>query len=292
MTAENLKFVLMVLFIYSSALPAAKKYNDNYENKIEMDNLFAWCIVPYDSKNRTPEERILMLKELGFKSYAYDWRLNNLDEMEHEWNLSKENNINIIAVWMWIDAELDKPGRLNMPNEKVFETLKKTGLKTQIWLGFHPNYFEDLNDNNAVQKGVEMIKYLSEKAKGIGCKVALYNHGDWFGEPENEVKIINSLPGCEIGIVYNFHHGHEQIDRFTEILKAMRPYLWAVNLNGMKKEGPKILTIGKGDYEKKMIQMLFDSGFTGPYGIIGHIETEDVKEVLQRNIDGLRAIGY
>ena len=62
-----------------------------------MENLFAWCIVPYDSKNRTPEERIAMLKELGFNSYAYDWRIKNLDEMEHEWKLAEENNINGIS---------------------------------------------------------------------------------------------------------------------------------------------------------------------------------------------------
>ena len=38
-------------------------YQSN-NKKINMKDLFAWCIVPYDSKERTPEERIKMLKEL------------------------------------------------------------------------------------------------------------------------------------------------------------------------------------------------------------------------------------
>ena len=58
-----------------------------------MKDLFAWCIVPYDSKARTPEERIKMLKELGFTSYAYDWREKHLDKTAHELRLAKENGI-------------------------------------------------------------------------------------------------------------------------------------------------------------------------------------------------------
>jgi hypothetical protein len=36
------------------------------------DNLIAWCIVPFDSKARGPEERAAMLEKLGFKHFAYD----------------------------------------------------------------------------------------------------------------------------------------------------------------------------------------------------------------------------
>jgi len=49
--------------------------------------------------------------------------------------------------------------------------------------------------------------------------------------------------------VYNFHHGHHQIDKFPALLEMMKPYLWTVNLNGMKRDGPKILDIGAGDLE-------------------------------------------
>jgi hypothetical protein len=42
--------------------------------------------------------------------------------------------------------------------------------------------------------------------------------------------------------------------------------------------------------EKTMIGVLEDKGFHGPYGILGHIEDADVKIVLERNLDGLKAV--
>jgi sugar phosphate isomerase/epimerase len=230
------------------------------------------------------------LKELGITSYAYDWREKHLDETAHELSLAKENGINIIAVWMWI--ENDEPGKLSKSNEKIFNAMKETGTSSQVWLGFNENYFNGLSQEESVQKGIKMLRYLDERAKESGSRIALYNHGGWFGEPENQVEMIEQLPDCEVGIIYNFHHGHEQIDRFPELLKIMKPYLWAVNLNGMKKEGPKIITIGEGIEEKRMIQLILDSGFDGPFGILGHTEGEDVKEVLQRNLEGLRNSGF
>lgn len=262
------------------------------KKEINMKDLFAWCIIPYDSKNRTPEERIEMLKELGFKSYAYDWREKHLNEAAYELRLANKNVIEIKAVWIWIDAQSDKPGKLSEANEIIFNALKETGTSTQIWLGFNENYFADLKQEDAIGKGVEMLSYLNDRAKESGSKIALYNHGGWFGEPENQVELIKQLPNCEIGIIYNFHHGHNQIEHFPQLIKIIKPYLWAVNLNGMIKEGPKILPIGNGDQEKQMIQMLLDSGFKGPFGILGHTENEDVKNVLKRNIEGLKALGF
>jgi hypothetical protein len=60
----------------------------------------------------------------------------------------------------------------------------------------------------------------------------------------------------------------------------------------MNKEGSKILTIGKGAEEKKMFQTLLDVGFDGPIGILGHIENEDVKIVLERNLEGLQTMEF
>ena len=40
----------------------------------EHDNLVAWCVVPFDANHRGPEQRAQMLRQLGFKHFAYDWR--------------------------------------------------------------------------------------------------------------------------------------------------------------------------------------------------------------------------
>ena len=58
----------------------------------------------------------------------------------------------------------------------------------------------------------------------------------------------------------------------------------------MKAEGPKIMTIGDGNEELEMLKTLKASGYNGALGIICHIETEDAKVVLERNIDGLKSL--
>lgn len=278
------KKIVAILFAGLAFLTFCQQHGDNEMN---MDRLFAWCIVPFDAKQRTPLERIEMLQRLGFKAYAYDWRVEHLDEMSTEFELARKHKIDILAVWMWIDANVDHLDSLSNANERMLEVIARRGLKTQIWVSFHPNFFEGLTDEAAVAKGARMIGAIARRAKALGCKVALYNHGDWFGEPKNEIAIIESLPEHKIGLVYNFHHAHQQLDDYARNLDLMQPYLWAVNLNGMRKEGPKILPIGQGNLEQGMIQSLLDKGFNGPFGILGHVDDADVELVLKQNLAGL-----
>jgi hypothetical protein len=261
----------------------------NTSNKVDMDNYYAWCIVPFDNQERTPEQRIEMLKELGFKAYAYDWRENHLPEMAREIKLAQENGIDVNAVWMWIDKQ-DAAGNLSKNNQKVLEALAETRLKTQIWVSFPEDYFNDLNEEQKIEKAGEMISYISLEAEDLDCRVGLYNHGGWFGRPENLVSIIESMPRLDLGIIFNFHHAHDMIDEFPELVKAMEPYLWAVNLNGMNPDGPKILTLGNGQKEADMIAVLEENGFHGPYGILGHVENADVKEILKANLKGVQKV--
>jgi len=255
-----------------------------------MDRVFAWCIVPFDVKNRTPEQRIDMLKELGIQKYAYDWREKHLDEMVREWQLAKTNNIQVTAVWLWLDARTDTVGKLSALNERLFQNIDSANLSTDIWLSFNNNYFDSLSPDQALAKAAEIVRYVADRAAGLNCKVVLYNHGSWFGQPENQINIIKALPGKDIGIVYSFHHAHQQLERYPQLIDAMMPYLKAVNLNGMNRAGPMILPINEGDEEQAMIRLLKEKGYTGPLGVLGHVDTLDVKEVLVKNLAGLRNI--
>ena len=63
-----------------------------------------------------------------------------------------------------------------------------------------------------MNKAIEMVKYVSAIADEIDCKIALYNHRGWFGNPHNQVEIIKALPELNLTMVYNFHHAHEYLD--------------------------------------------------------------------------------
>lgn len=251
-------------------------------------SLVAWCIVPYDKSERTPMQRASMLRELGISQFAYDWRDKHLPQFKKEIEALRENNIRLKAVWFWINGT--STGLLDQTNEFILQTLEKNNVKAELWLSFNDRFFEGLSDGEKLNKAVTAISEINDRAQAIGCTLQLYNHGSWFGEPVNQVRIIEAIGSRNIGIVYNFHHARHQVQEFPKLIKLMLPYLSTVNINGMKEGGPMILPVGAGDYELRMLQDLKTSGYKGSIGILGHVEDEDAKVVLQRNIDGLKSL--
>ena len=279
-----IKLVVFTLFLVIQTSVAQEL------DRIKLKDAYPWCIVAYDSLERSPAERIQMVKELGFTKLAYDWRDRHLGDTSTELKLAAENDIEIVSVWLWLNAKRDSLSQLSHSNKRLFKIIEQSNLKTTFWVSFSGNFFENLNQEQSVEMATEMVDYIALKASKLGCKVALYNHSGWFGNPFNQLEVIKALPSHELGIVYNFHHAHNSIEEFPKIVKAIKPYITAVNLNGMQKNGEKILTIGKGDHEKEMISILRNSGFNGPWGILGHVENVDVKKVLIRNIEGLKSL--
>ncbi|MEI6106686.1 MAG: alpha-L-fucosidase [Opitutae bacterium] len=260
------------------------------ESLLAPTNLLAWCIVPYDRLNRTPADRLAMLRRLGFSQYAWDWRQQHLKDLPEEIKLSREAGVQLRAVWLWVDDKTDRPGLLNDANRAVINAVVQAKLSVEYWVGFNANFFDGLDDAARVKKAAAMVSYLRAQALITGSTVNLYNHGDWFGEPENQLKVIAAAGDRALGLIYNFHHGHSQIARFPALLPRMLPYLRVVNLDGLRPEGPMILPLGTGTAERGMIKLLQSSGYQGAIGILGHTEGEDVELVLRRNLDGLRQI--
>ena len=246
-------------------------------------NLVAWCIVPFDSKKRGPEERAAMLEKLGFSKFAYDYRAEHIPTFDQEIECLKRHKVELTA-W-WFPTSLNDEAKLTLA---VFEKHKVT---PQLWVTGGGGPTKDEADQRArVITEAGRIRPIAEAAAKVGCQVALYNHGGWFGEPENQIAVIQELKLPNVGIVYNQHHGHDHIDRFAELLQKMKPYLLCLNLNGMTKEGDrkgqKIMQLGEGDLDLKLLKVVKASGYTGPIGILGHTQ-DDAEERLHDNLDGL-----
>jgi len=254
----------------------------------EKENLLAWCIVPFDAGNRNPRERAEMLDDLGIKHLAYDYREEHIPSFKQEIETLKEHHIKLSAVWLWVDPRWEEP--LDNRGRQIFDILRETGTQTEIWVGFPDNAFEGVSDESCLSMTVEVVRKILQEAGELDCPIALYNHGGWFGEPVNMVRIIESLGSDKIRIVYNFHHAHHEVEQFETNLARMLPYLSAININGMRIEGPKIITLGEGKRELEMLRIIEKSGYSGPIGILGHTEGEDVKLVLERNLKGLEKL--
>ena len=245
-------------------------------------NLMAWCIVPFDSKKRSPEKRAAMLENLGLRRFAYDYRAEHIPTFDDEIAALKKRNIELTAWWF--------PQTLDAEARKILTTLKRANLQPQLWVmgGGDPKGERELAQH--FDREVLRIGTLAEAAAKIGCTVGLYNHGGWFGEPTNQVAIIKKLRMPNIGIIYNLHHAHEQIDRFKENLELMKPHLLAININGMvengDKVGKKILPVGQGTRDLELLKIIKNSGWRGPIGILNHTD-EDAEARLRDNIEGL-----
>ena len=276
--------------LYLSAMLLVMIFScDKVEYPFRTENLIPWSIVAFDKLERTPSERVAMIKKLGFKQYAFGGRKKHVETMVTELNVARAEGIKISAVWLYINNK-DTLRNLKRANEIVFESLKAADLSTQIWIGIDAEFFEGLTQQQSLNKALDMISFLSKKAQKINCKIALYNHGGWFGESENQLEIIKRLPQYDIGIIYNFHHAHKQLENYRSILQKIYPFLWCVNLNGMKKGGPKIIPIGEGNLEKEMINLLLNLDYKGPFGILGHVKNKDVALTLKKNLNGIQAL--
>lgn len=252
------------------------------------NNLTAWCIVPYDSKNRTAEERALMLKELGITKLAYDWREKHIAVFEDEFIALKKHEIKLQAFWYMSGLQPENDKTLQL----VFDLLKKHGLKTQIWLMMiGEKEFKSATQHEKVTAMAKPVAYIANKAAEAGCTIGLYNHGGWFGEPENQLAIIDYLKLPNIGMVYNFSHAEYQIQRFPEFFPKILPHLYALNVTGLKGGYPaKVVPVGQGNIELEMMRVVKESTYKGPVGIINEDFALDAKDGLLMNINGMKQI--
>ncbi|HET9486854.1 MAG TPA: xylose isomerase [Chryseosolibacter sp.] len=285
---KNTVYFLLGLSFFLLSFMYAVGQEKKRQPLYSKNNLVAWCVVPFDKMKRNPEQRAAMMKELGITQLAWDWRDEHLPLMEEEIKTLRKNNIKLKSVWFWVNGGEGKV--MDEANHFILKTLKDNNVKTELWLSFNDRYFEGLSDSGKLTKAVSAVGEINRRAREIGCTVHLYNHGSWFGEPENQVRIIEALGTKNIGIVYNFHHARHQVNEFPRLLQIMKPYLSTVNINGMKDGGPMIVTVGQGNRELTMLQQLKDSGYQGSIGVLSHVDDEDAKVVLARNLEGLKML--
>lgn len=280
----------VVLALASPGIPAfaaiANTKDSTGYNLFARSNLVAWCIVPFDAKKRSPEERAAMLQRLRLGHFAYDYRAEHIASFDAEIAACQRHGVSVDAWWF--------PTTLNDEARLILDTLRRHHLKTQLWVMGGGNPVQSpAEQRDRVETEARRLQSIAKAALEIGSVVALYNHGAWFGEPENQIQIIERLRQdgvTNVGIVYNQHHGHEHVDRWATLLQKMKPYLLAVNLNGMSRGGDttgnKILPLGQGELDLALLKTLRDSGWRGPIGILNHTD-EDAEARLLDNLEGL-----
>lgn len=248
----------------------------------DRQNLVAWCIVPFDAAKRGPEARAEMLERLGITQLAYDWRAEHVPSFDEEVQAMQRHGVRLTAWWI-------APPDLGETNRKILDVVRQHELKLQFWtLVGDPD--AALPQHEKIRHVAAALRPFADEAGRLGCRVGLYNHGGWFGEPENQLAVLAELQLSHVGLVYNLHHGHAHLDRFAELLARMRPHLLALNINGMTaggdQTGRKILPVGAGELDLELLKIIEDSGYRGPIGILNHTDL-DAEARLADNLAGL-----
>lgn len=282
------RFVLLLLGVAIVLLlggPGVRHTSADEPANLRTENLVAWCIVPFDSQKRGPAARAEMLKRLGLRRVAYDWRAEHVATFEEEILQYQQHGLEYFAFWG--------------AHDEAFRLFQKYRLKPQIWqtLGSPPapaGLDPQAQQTARVKAAAEQLLSLVKRTQELGFPLGLYNHGGWGGEPANLIAVCEHLRkeyGAQhVGIVYNQHHGHAHVQDFAASLERMKPYLLCLNLNGMTRDGDqrgqKILPLGEGEFDLTLLRTIRDSGYSGPIGIIGHTQ-DDVELRLRDNLDGL-----
>lgn len=194
-----------------------------------------------------------MLAKLGFKHFAYDWRPEHVPTFEQEWDALAKHGVALDAFWT---TPPDLP--------KLLESFKARGLTPSFWV--MAGAPADLDQAAKVKHVADRLRPLAEPLAKAGCRVSIYNHGGWGGEPENMVAVCQALNLPNVSIVYNQHHGHDHLPRFAEALATM--------------------VLGQGDVDVELARTICASGDTGPIGILNHTG-HDAEARLLDNRDGL-----
>lgn len=250
------------------------------------DQIQAWCIVPYDAKQRTPAERARMLLDLNLRAYAYDFRPVHVPTFDEEVEVMKKHGIAITAWWF--------PTQMNDMARTILGVIDRHGIKPELWImGTGAIARNSTEQAQRVAEETTRLRPLVEAARSRSLRVLLYNHGGWFGDPENQVQVLQSLRRegfTNVGIVYNFHHAHDHIRHFDKIWPRISDYVEAINLSGIVPDGDrkdqKILYLSEGTEELAMIRTIRSSGWRGRVGVLSHRTEFDAADTLRTNLAG------
>lgn len=254
---------------------------------LQPQALVAWCIVPFDAEQRAPVERAKMLRQLGLRHLAYDWREEHVASWDDEIAALRDADIDLTAFWCPSSLQPSQdPGV-----QRIVEFLERNQVSPQLWVMLPTAALDAIEDaDRRTQVAAAALDESARLVAELDCQVGLYNHGGWIGQPENLVRVLEACESDNVGIVYNFHHAHAELDQFPEALRAMQPHLLCLNLNGMNPGGEKIVTLGEGKLDRQMLGWILDTGYAGPVSILDHRPELDAEASLRANLEGLQLL--
>src|SRR6187402_1527848 len=178
-----------------------------------VETLAAWCVVPYDDRERTPAQRADVLASLGFNGLAWDWRDEHVADFAEQLDALAERGLELTSIWAPVPD-----GTVSAALAEQIGVAAERGLTPQLWACAEfgaPGPVDRLAQDaqsRAVHDLADRLEPLATLANSAGMPLAMYNHLGWAGEPVNQIAVLDELAArgfTNTGLAYMQHHGHD-----------------------------------------------------------------------------------
>jgi sugar phosphate isomerase/epimerase len=241
---------------------------------------FPFCIDWHDSKHRTFEQQAAMLKELGYDGVGHIW----LDKVPERLKTLDAAGLKLYQITMTVDIT---PGKQHYDPrfKEVLALVKGRNMQFDLLISGAKS-----SDASADQRGVEVLREMSDLARDSGAQLLLYPHvSNWIERIEDSVRVAEKVDRHWLRV----DKGRD----YKPLLKKAMPRLWAVSINGADALDPKpgwahyIQPLDKGSFDVgELLKTLKELGYKGPIGLQCYGIGGDAREHLEHSMTAWRRL--
>ncbi|MGL4943553.1 MAG: TIM barrel protein [Thermoguttaceae bacterium] len=199
---------------------------------------FALCMDTHDAKKRSVDDQHQMLSSLGYDGVAHLW----LEGLPERVQSAKKHGLKVAQVYFRVDLSQEPP--FDPALAAAIPCLKGEGTQLALLI-----YGAPPSDETADAKAVATIQQILDVTEPLGVQVVLYPHqGAWNEKVADCVRIAKRFPDGKVGVMFNLCHwvAVDKIENLETVLRAARPYLKAITINGT--DTPEEVQAKKGNW--------------------------------------------
>ena len=246
---------------------------------------FPFCIDWHDAKKRSFEQQAQMLKELGYPGVGHIW----LDKVEERIKTLDAAQLKLFQITMVVEVAPGKTPYDANRFKAVCNAIQGRGVQFCLLLNGMPP-----SDPNVDPRAVDILRAMSDQARGSGAQLLLYPHqSSWIERIEDSIRVADKVDRPNVGVMFNLCHWL-RVDSsrdYKPLLKQAMPRLWAVSINGADEFDEKpgwdryIQLLGQGSFDVgKLLRTLKELGYKGPIGLQCYGIGGDAREHLARSM--------
>ncbi len=231
--------------------------------------LYTWNFGGLDSL--TGAEGVALLRKIGYAGIVVD--TSRAGALQSYLQASKTTtDFRVVAAY--VAVQLNRGEAFSDARHKAaIDALAQAG-QGDLWLTFR-----DDNRTQTIQSITNLVRGIVEYGRLRGVRVVWYPHNNnVYATTGDAMAIVNEINAPNFGVALNLTHelraGNSDPESLREAFAAAGNKLFAVTLAGAAQDPNQILPLHESWYDlRPFIQLIKESGFTGPVGFLNHTLT-------------------